>query len=161
MYVFERFGEYFWEIFAFIHRIFIISFLQDDIVKQSISIYHEPTKHLPIGAVCPNQRPPRGIKWEYLQSRNGEDEIWLKDDIFRIECVGWNKILLKMIDIILWNIFPAPLHFSFNFRMMQISSIPCRLRASLIKVVSLNEVDSMVPKKDMLLFIKNMYLYFF
>ena len=67
---------------------FIISFLQDDIVKQSISIYHEPTKHLPIGAVCPNQRPPRGIKWEYLQSRNGEDEIWLKDDIFRIECVG-------------------------------------------------------------------------
>ena len=96
MYVFERFGEYFWEIFAFIHRIFIISFLQDDIVKQSISIYHEPTKHLPIGAVCPNQRPPRGIKWEYLQSRNGEDEIWLKDDIFRIECVGWNKILLKM-----------------------------------------------------------------
>ena len=67
---------------------FILSFLQDDIVKQSISIYHEPTKHLPIGAVCPNQRPPRGIKWEYLQSRNGEDEIWLKDDIFRIECVG-------------------------------------------------------------------------
>ena len=79
--IFEKFLRLF-TVFLF------FSFLQDDIVKQSISIYHEPTKHLPIGAVCPNQRPPRGIKWEYLQSRNGEDEIWLKDDIFRIECVG-------------------------------------------------------------------------
>ena len=61
---------------------------QDEIVEESISIYHEPTKHVSIGAFCPNQRPPRGIRWEYLQSRNGEDEIWLKDNNFRIECVG-------------------------------------------------------------------------
>lgn len=27
-------------------------------------------------------------KWEYLQSKKGEDEIWLKDDIFDFECIS-------------------------------------------------------------------------
>ena len=84
---YSYYSSNFFHISSLVHT-FDLYFLQDDIVKQSISIYHEPTKHLKIGAFCPNQRPPRGIKWEYLQSRNGEDEIWLKDDIFRIECVG-------------------------------------------------------------------------
>ena len=26
-------------------------------------------------------------KWEYLQSKKGEDEIWLKDDIFDVVCI--------------------------------------------------------------------------
>ena len=26
-------------------------------------------------------------KWEYLQSKKGEDEIWLKDDIFDFVCI--------------------------------------------------------------------------
>ena len=26
--------------------------------------------------------------WEYLQSRSGEDEIWLKDDIFDFVCIS-------------------------------------------------------------------------
>ena len=26
--------------------------------------------------------------WEYLQGRNNEDEIWLKDANFRIHCIG-------------------------------------------------------------------------
>ena len=62
--------------------------LQDEIVVESLSIYHEPTKHIKIGAICPNHLPPNGIRWEYLQSRNGEDEIWLKDSNFKIDCVG-------------------------------------------------------------------------
>ena len=26
-------------------------------------------------------------KWEYLQSKKGEDEIWLKDDVFDFVCI--------------------------------------------------------------------------
>jgi hypothetical protein len=26
-------------------------------------------------------------KWEYLQSKKGQDEIWLKDDIFDFVCI--------------------------------------------------------------------------
>jgi len=36
---------------------------------------------------CPFGQPPKGSVWEYLQSKNGEDEIWLKDDSFRIKCI--------------------------------------------------------------------------
>ena len=38
---------------------------------------------------CPTQQPPEGTVWEYLQGRNNEDEIWLKDANFRIHCIGW------------------------------------------------------------------------
>ena len=37
---------------------------------------------------CPTQQPPEGTVWEYLQGRNNEDEIWLKDANFRIHCIG-------------------------------------------------------------------------
>ena len=36
---------------------------------------------------CPTGPPPEGAVWEYLHSRNGEDEIWLKDAIFEAKCV--------------------------------------------------------------------------
>jgi hypothetical protein len=45
-------------------------------------------KRDPIGSFCPTNLAPEGAKWEYLQGRNDEGEIWLKDDIFRINCVG-------------------------------------------------------------------------
>ena len=32
-------------------------------------------------------------KWEYLQSKKGEDEIWLKDDIFDFECILANSLI--------------------------------------------------------------------
>lgn len=37
---------------------------------------------------CPTNRPPEGAVWEYLQSRSGEEEIWLKDDVFKITCIA-------------------------------------------------------------------------
>ena len=40
-----------------------------------------------LGPYCPFDSPPKGSVWEYLQSRSGEDEIWLKDDNFKIKCV--------------------------------------------------------------------------
>merc|ERR1712141_889202 len=69
-------------------RLDAVTPFRDEIVVESLSIYHEPTKHIKIGAICPNHIPPNGIRWEYLQSRNGEDEIWLKDSNFKIDCVG-------------------------------------------------------------------------
>ena len=46
------------------------------------------TTHGSLGPFCPTQQPPEGTVWEYLQGRNNEDEIWLKDANFRIHCVG-------------------------------------------------------------------------
>jgi hypothetical protein len=36
---------------------------------------------------CPLEALPKGSVWEYLQSRSGEDEIWLKDENFKVKCV--------------------------------------------------------------------------
>ena len=36
---------------------------------------------------CPFEASPKGTVWEYLQSRSGEDEIWLKDEQFKIKCI--------------------------------------------------------------------------
>jgi len=36
--------------------------------------------------ICPIRKAPNTV-WEYLQQRNGEDEIWLKDDIFSVQCI--------------------------------------------------------------------------
>ena len=38
--------------------------------------------------ICPIRKAPNTV-WEYLQQRNGEDEIWLKDDIFSVQCIEW------------------------------------------------------------------------
>ena len=49
--------------------------------------------------ICPIERKKQEIEaesnsdvqypvWEYLQSKNGEDEIWLKDDIFDAVCIS-------------------------------------------------------------------------
>ena len=49
--------------------------------------------------ICPIQRKKQEMEteetsdlqypvWEYLQSKNGEDEIWLKDDIFDAVCIS-------------------------------------------------------------------------
>ena len=38
--------------------------------------------------ICPIRKAPNTV-WEYLQQRNGEDEIWLKDDIFSVQCIQW------------------------------------------------------------------------
>ena len=46
------------------------------------------TTHGSLGPFCPMQTPPEGTVWEYLQGRNGDDEIWLKDANFKIHCVG-------------------------------------------------------------------------
>ena len=66
----------------------LLFYFQEDIKVPPESAYFGHTTHGPIGAFCPTQSPPEGNKWEYIQSRNGEDEIWLKDDIFKIYCVG-------------------------------------------------------------------------
>ena len=39
--------------------------------------------------ICLIRKAPNTV-WEYLQQRNGEDEIWLKDDIFSVQCIEWN-----------------------------------------------------------------------
>jgi len=69
-------------------RLDLVSDYKEDIKVPPESAYFGHTTHGPIGAFCPTQAPPEGNKWEYIQSRNGEDEIWLKDDIFKIYCVG-------------------------------------------------------------------------
>ena len=61
---------------------------QEDVIIRPESMYGGMVTHGPLGAFCPTQRPIEGTVWEYLQGRNGEDEIWLKDSNFRIHCVG-------------------------------------------------------------------------
>lgn len=69
-------------------RLDLVSNYKEDIKVPPESAYFGHTTHGPIGAFCPTQTPPEGNRWEYLQSRNGEDEIWLKDDKFKIYCVN-------------------------------------------------------------------------
>ena len=69
-------------------RLDALTQFREDIKIPPEDQYQGVTTHGKIGSFCPMQKPPEGAVWEYLQGRNGEDEIWLKDDKFRIHCVG-------------------------------------------------------------------------
>lgn len=71
-------------------RLDLVSKFREDIIIKPIYQYGmlSRTTHGSLGPFCPTQIPPEGTVWEYLQGRNDEDEIWLKDANFKIQCVG-------------------------------------------------------------------------
>lgn len=69
-------------------RLDLVSKFREEIIVEPIYDYGSMTTHGSLGPFCPTQQPPEGTVWEYLQGRNNEDEIWLKDANFRIHCIG-------------------------------------------------------------------------
>lgn len=69
-------------------RLDLVSKFREEIIVEPVYDYGSMTTHASLGPFCPTQQPPEGTVWEYLQGRNNEDEIWLKDANFRIHCVG-------------------------------------------------------------------------
>ncbi len=82
-----------------------IDSLQEDLVLIDPEKY-DGSKQFEPGSFCPIGKPQEGAVWEYLQSRNGEDEIWLKDQDFHIVCVNWNLVLHANYMIIESKIYP-------------------------------------------------------